>query len=148
MVPKMHYLLIFLNLDREDFWTLAAVIVIFLSLDEVLSAILFSPFFKQRATMPLVVRMRHAASLRCLNPHRYPANGCRIRPRKANSFQEYIIPQCGKCQPAGVGDSKTVPGAVVAIQTFGDFIGFHPHLHILVSDPPEADFHTKWIRSG
>jgi hypothetical protein len=28
-----------------------------------------------------------------------------------------------------------VPGAVVAIQTFGDFPqGFHPHLHILVSD--------------
>jgi len=29
---------------------------------------------------------------------------------------------------------KAVPGAVVAIQTFGDFLGFHPHLHILVSD--------------
>lgn len=25
-------------------------------------------------------------------------------------------------------------GAVVAIQTFGDFLGFHPHRHILVSD--------------
>lgn len=35
----------------------------------------------------------------------------------------------------GVRDSKAVPGAVVAIQTFGDFpLGFHPHLHILVSD--------------
>ena len=34
----------------------------------------------------------------------------------------------------GVWDSKAVPGAVVAIQTFGDFLGFHPHLHILVSD--------------
>ena len=33
-----------------------------------------------------------------------------------------------------VRDSKAVPGAVVAIQTFGDFLGFHPHLHILVSD--------------
>jgi hypothetical protein len=32
-------------------------------------------------------------------------------------------------------DQKAVPGAVVAIQTFGDFPqGFHPHLHILVSD--------------
>jgi ribosomal protein S27E len=31
-------------------------------------------------------------------------------------------------------DQKAVPGAVVAIQTFGDFLGFHPHLHILVSD--------------
>jgi hypothetical protein len=35
----------------------------------------------------------------------------------------------------GVRDSKAVPGAVVAIQTFGDFPqGFHPHLHILISD--------------
>ncbi|MEA3232252.1 MAG: transposase, partial [Thermodesulfobacteriota bacterium] len=34
----------------------------------------------------------------------------------------------------GVGDSKAVSGAVLAIQTFGDFLGFHPHLHILVSD--------------
>lgn len=34
----------------------------------------------------------------------------------------------------GVRDPKAVPGAVVAIQTFGDFLGFHPHLHILVSD--------------
>ncbi|MAF34092.1 MAG: hypothetical protein CL941_09115 [Desulfobacter sp.] len=31
-------------------------------------------------------------------------------------------------------DPKTVCGAVVAIQTFGDFLAFHPHLHILVSD--------------
>jgi hypothetical protein len=30
------------------------------------------------------------------------------------------------------GDS--MPGAVVAIQTFGDFLSFHPHLHILISD--------------
>lgn len=35
----------------------------------------------------------------------------------------------------GIRDQKAVPGAVVAIQTFGDFpLGFHPHLHILVSD--------------
>jgi hypothetical protein len=58
----------------------------------------------------------------------------------------------------GVRDSKAVPGAVVAIQTFGDFPqGFHPHLHILVSDgcfhgngmfsvSPTAD--TKALASG
>jgi hypothetical protein len=26
------------------------------------------------------------------------------------------------------------PGAVIAIQTFGDFLGFNPHCHILVTD--------------
>jgi len=32
-------------------------------------------------------------------------------------------------------DQKAVPGAVVVIQTFGDFPqGLHPHLHMLVSD--------------
>jgi hypothetical protein len=30
--------------------------------------------------------------------------------------------------------NKAVPGAVVAIQTFGDFLGFNPHLHVLISD--------------
>ena len=34
-----------------------------------------------------------------------------------------------------VPEEGAVPRAVVAIQTFGDFpLGFHPHLHILVSD--------------
>ena len=27
-----------------------------------------------------------------------------------------------------------MPGAVLAIQTFGDLLGYHPHLHILISD--------------
>jgi hypothetical protein len=34
----------------------------------------------------------------------------------------------------GLRDPKAVPEAVVTIQTFGDFLGFHPHLHILISD--------------
>ena len=34
-----------------------------------------------------------------------------------------------------VHGKDSAPGAVIAIQTFGDFpLGFHPHLHILVSD--------------
>jgi len=27
-----------------------------------------------------------------------------------------------------------VPGAVIAIKTFGDFLGFHPHCHVLCTD--------------
>jgi len=30
--------------------------------------------------------------------------------------------------------SVAVPGAAIAIQTFGDFLGFNPHLHVLISD--------------
>jgi NAD-dependent SIR2 family protein deacetylase len=31
-------------------------------------------------------------------------------------------------------DTKTVPGIVIAIQTFGDFLNFNPHLHIMATD--------------
>jgi hypothetical protein len=30
--------------------------------------------------------------------------------------------------------SDALPGAVIAIQTFGDLLGYHPHLHVLISD--------------
>jgi hypothetical protein len=50
-----------------------------------------------------------------------------------------------------VRDQKAVPvedpvfsgGAVVAMQFFGDFLGFHPYLHVLVSD---GCFHKKGQR--
>jgi len=33
-----------------------------------------------------------------------------------------------------VPEKEPVPGAVIAVQTFGDFLGFNPHCHILVTD--------------
>jgi len=33
-----------------------------------------------------------------------------------------------------VSEQGAVTGAIIAIQTFGDFLGFNPHLHILCSD--------------
>jgi len=33
-----------------------------------------------------------------------------------------------------VPEDDPVPGAVIAMQTFGDFLGFNPHTHILVTD--------------
>ncbi len=33
-----------------------------------------------------------------------------------------------------VSEEDAVPGAVVAIHTFGDFLGWHPHLHVLCTD--------------
>ena len=35
---------------------------------------------------------------------------------------------CSKVSP------DPIPGAVIAIQTFGDFLGYNPHTHILVTD--------------
>jgi hypothetical protein len=33
-----------------------------------------------------------------------------------------------------VSEEDAVPGAVIAIQTFGDFLAFNPHCHVLVTD--------------
>jgi len=33
-----------------------------------------------------------------------------------------------------VPEKDPLPGAVIAVQTFGDFLGFNPHCHILVTD--------------
>ena len=33
-----------------------------------------------------------------------------------------------------VPEENPVPGAVIAIQSFGDFLGFNSHLHVLASD--------------
>jgi Putative transposase. len=41
---------------------------------------------------------------------------------KGNSFIAYHAPMIPQ------------PGVVIAIQTFGDFLGFNPHGHILVTD--------------
>jgi hypothetical protein len=32
-----------------------------------------------------------------------------------------------------VPEDDPIPGAVIAMQTFGDFLGFNPHTHILVT---------------
>ncbi len=35
---------------------------------------------------------------------------------------------------SGVADTDAVPGASIAVQTYGDFLNFNPHLHAIVSD--------------
>ncbi len=32
------------------------------------------------------------------------------------------------------GDKNSVPGVVIAVQTFGDFLNFNPHLHLIATD--------------
>ena len=33
-----------------------------------------------------------------------------------------------------MSQDDAVPGSVIAIQSFGDFLGYNPHLHVLASD--------------
>ena len=35
---------------------------------------------------------------------------------------------------SSVADNDAVPGASIAVQTYGDFLNFNPHLHAIVSD--------------
>lgn len=42
-----------------------------------------------------------------------------------------------------VCDEDADPGAVIAIQSFGDYLGFHPHAHMLITDGPEASFRYR-----
>ena len=37
-------------------------------------------------------------------------------------------------KPLSLFEEDAVPGAVIAIQSFGDFLGFNSHLHVLASD--------------
>jgi hypothetical protein len=40
-----------------------------------------------------------------------------------------------------VAYEDAVPGAVIAVQSFSDFLGFNCHLHVIATDPPEADYY-------
>ena len=43
-----------------------------------------------------------------------------------------------------MADNDAVPGASIAVQTYGDFLNFNPHLHAIASDGcffKDGDFH-------
>ncbi|SNT25509.1 Putative transposase, partial [Anaerovirgula multivorans] len=45
--------------------------------------------------------------------------------------------KCGDCSQylkESVSVDDPIPGAVIAVQTFGEFLNFNPHLHIIASD--------------
>jgi hypothetical protein len=48
-------------------------------------------------------------------------------PNSANDSLKVFIQQA-------VPEKEPIPGAVIAVQTFGDFLGFNPHCHILLTD--------------
>ncbi len=50
------------------------------------------------------------------------------------SVQEFFQETVPVGDPVLGGEEGAVPGAVVAIHSFGDFLGWHPHLHVLCSE--------------
>jgi len=57
-------------------------------------------------------------------------------------YDRKLLPALSRCAweslkifiQEAVPEKEPVPGAVIAVQTFGDFLGFNPHCHILLTD--------------
>ena len=57
-------------------------------------------------------------------------------------FDRKLLSKLGQCVwkvlrvylKHAVCDEEAGPGAVIAMHSFGDFLGFHPHAHVLVTD--------------
>ena len=83
-------------------------------------------------------------------PHRQIVLTIPKRLRRAFQFDRRMLTDL--CQAAWLslrdvirtrlGTPTGQPGVIVAIQTFGDYLHFHPHLHILISDGVFVGTHT------
>ena len=64
-----------------------------------------------------------------------------LSPANAGSFVPLVIK---KYRQSSTPDNDVVPGDSIAVQTYGDFLNFNPHLHAIVSDGcflKDGDFH-------
>jgi hypothetical protein len=57
---------------------------------------------------------------------------CPIAPQKSPPGERPITEKVFLQE--AVHENNPIPGAVIAIQSFGDFLGFNPPCHILVTD--------------
>ncbi|MFP4088239.1 MAG: transposase zinc-binding domain-containing protein, partial [Desulfobacteraceae bacterium] len=91
-------------------------------------------------------------------PHRHFVFSSPKILRRYFLYDRKLLPDLSRCGweslkaflQGTVTEDNAVPGADIAIQTFGDFLGFNPHLHILCTDgcfygngpAREAGFHV------
>ncbi|NBD37212.1 MAG: IS91 family transposase [Verrucomicrobia bacterium] len=83
-------------------------------------------------------------------PHRQIVVTIPKRLRKAFQYDRNLLTDF--CQAAWLslrdvirnrlGTPNGQPGVIIAIQTFGDYLNFHPHLHILITDGAFVGHHT------
>ena len=75
-------------------------------------------------------------------PHRQWVFSLPKRLRPYFMYDRKLLPKLSQCAwkvlscylKTGVSSEEAMPGAVIAIQTFGDFLNFNPHLHIIATD--------------
>ena len=86
-------------------------------------------------------------------PHRQWVFGIPKRLRIYFMFDRTLLSKLSQCVwkvlsvylRHAVSDEDADPGAVIAIQSFGDFLGFHPHLHVMCRD---GCFYRKYTRNN
>ena len=75
-------------------------------------------------------------------PHRHFVFSIPKLVRKCFLYDRSLLTDLSRCAweslkviyQDAVPQDDSVPGAVIAVQTFGDFLGFNPHCHVLVTD--------------
>jgi hypothetical protein len=75
-------------------------------------------------------------------PHRHWVFGIPKRLRIYFLYDRTLLSKLSRCAwnvlstylKTSSGDKNSVPGVVIAVQTFGDLLNFNPHLHLIASD--------------
>jgi hypothetical protein len=75
-------------------------------------------------------------------PHRHFIFGIPKILRRYFLYDRRLLSELSRCAwdslkvffQAIIPEEDAVPGAIIAIQTFGDFLGFNPHCHVLCTD--------------
>lgn len=75
-------------------------------------------------------------------PHRQWVFSIPKRIRKFFMYDRKLLPKLSKCAwnvlskylKQTVDDDNSIPAVIIAVQTFGDFLNFNPHLHIIAAD--------------
>ncbi len=108
----------------------------------------FCPSCHQKKVQQFGEFIRHEVAQKV--PHRQIVVTIPKRLRKAFQFDRQLFTSL--CQAAWLslrdvirirlGTPAGQPGVVIAIQTFGDYLNYHPHLHILITDGAFVGTHT------
>jgi len=108
----------------------------------------FCPSCHQKKVQQFGEFIRHQVAQKV--PHRQIVVTLPKRLRKAFQYDRHLFTSF--CQAAWLslrdvirirlGTPAGQPGVVIAIQTFGDYLNYHPHLHILITDGAFVGTHT------
>lgn len=108
----------------------------------------FCPSCHQKKVQQFGEFIRHQVAQKV--PHRQIVVTLPKRLRKAFQFDRQLFTSLSQAAWLSLRDVIRIrlgtpagqPGVVIAIQTFGDYLNYHPHLHILITDGAFVGTHT------